>query len=413
MTSLWPSPAMRDAARRADTGTVIKLARKARGLTQGDLGAACGYSQSVVSRMERGQRHAYDIRLLQRVSDVLGIPPQLLGLANPTDGIGEPPVNRRDFLAVTGAATVAALLPGLPAIADPTTEGLRLVTAAQRRLDSRMSSRELAEPVRSHLRLTGRAVQTAPNLEARAELAAALSEVAGFAGWLYWDMYDLGTARQHYDLAIASARESGDRLLVAYMTGSLAAFTAHLGDGLESLGLVASARQQLGPERPAIADAWLGVVAALAHAAGQDERSALAALDHATAAAERVPTEEPPPWPWVFAFDTSKVAGYRLACAVRLGRPAMALAAAQQAAPQLTGTTKQVALWRLDHAAAHLQAGDLDRAFTIASDVLEATRDQPSTRVLEQARALRRRCNDHAPTPAALAFDEHLQALGA
>lgn len=244
-------------------------------------------------------------------------------------------------------------------------------------------------------------------------MAAAMSEAAGFAGWLHWDMYDLGSARRHYDMSIASAHESRNPLLIAYMTGSLAAFSAHLGDGPESLALVGTARQQLGPDRPAIADAWLGSISALAHAAAGDERSTKAALDHALTAAERVPTEEPPPWPWVFSFDTTKVAAYRLACAVRLGRPDMAFDAAERARPLLIGTTKQIALWRLDHATAYLQAGDVDAAFSIAAEVLDATKAHRSTRVIERARALRRGYAGQASSAATRVFDEHIRALGA
>ena len=410
MTMQWSSPGIVAAARNGEVGTVIRLARKAQGLTQAELGATCGYSQSVVSRIERGQRHAYDIRVLQQIADTLGVPRQLLGLAGET-GEPEPPVNRRDFLAGVGAAAASTFLPPL-AFADPTADAVRTITAAQRRLDATLPSRHLAESVRSHLRLADRAVKTAPQVEARTSMAAALSEIAGFAGWLHWDMYDLGSARRHYDLAITSAREAGDPLLTAYMTGSLAAFAAHLGDGSEALGLVASARQHTGAERPAIADAWLCAVAALAHAIAGDERSTLAALDHSQAAAERVPTEEPPPWPWVFTFDPAKVAAHRLACAVRLGRPAMAFGAAQDAGPLLAGSTKQAALWRLDHATAHLQNGDVDEAFTIAASVLDATKDQQSARVVERARALRRGYADQRPSAAALAFDDHVRAVG-
>jgi transcriptional regulator with XRE-family HTH domain len=305
MAGFWSSPAIVHAVRAGELGTVIRLARKAHGLTQADLGAACGYSQSVVSRIERGQRHAYDVRFLHRIAGVLGVPPQFLGLAERAAERPASSANHRDLFTATGVATASVLLPPLPHVTDPTADALRLVTAAQRRLDARMPSRDLAESVRSHLRLTVRALRAAPDAGTRAELAAALSEITVLAGWLHWDMYDLGSARRHFDMAISSARESGDRLLAAYTTGYLAAFSTHHGDGDQSLGLVASARQQLGADRPAIADAWLGGIAAQGHAAAGDERSTLAALDHAVAAAERVPAQEPPPWPWVSTVDTT------------------------------------------------------------------------------------------------------------
>jgi hypothetical protein len=52
-----------------------------------------------------------------------------------------------------------------------------------------------------------------------ADVAAAVSEAAGFAAWLHADMHDVGTARSYYRLAIERARLSGQRLLAGYMLG--------------------------------------------------------------------------------------------------------------------------------------------------------------------------------------------------
>ncbi|HET6952076.1 MAG TPA: helix-turn-helix transcriptional regulator [Acidimicrobiales bacterium] len=402
-----------NAAIKGDTGAVIRLAREAQGRSQADLGAACGYSQPVVSRIERGQRHAYDIRILRRFAQVLDIPPQLLGLSGPLDGVTEPPMNRRDFLAGTAGVVASTLLPAIPAPSTETVaDALRLVTATQRRLDGTMPSRDLAEPVLAHLRMTGRAVTTAADLDTRTDLAAALSEIAGFAGWLHWDMYDLGSARRYYDVAITSAHNAHDRLLGAYMTGSLAAFAAELGDTPEALTLLAAAHQQLGTNPPAIAIAWLSAVGALAHASAHDERAALAALEHSQAAVEQQAGESPP-WPWVFAFDSARVAAYRLASTVRLGQTDTAVRAAYDAGPLLAAPTRQAALWRLDHADAHLQAGEVDYAFTIATDVLDTSPAQHSARIVNRARALRRGYAGHNPPSAVRRFDERISAASA
>jgi len=40
-----------------------------------------------------------------------------------------------------------------------------------------------------------------------------VSEAAGFAGWLYADMHDIGTARSYYRLAIDRARIAKQDLL--------------------------------------------------------------------------------------------------------------------------------------------------------------------------------------------------------
>jgi hypothetical protein len=224
-------------------------------------------------------------------------------------------------------------------------------------------------------------------------------------------MYDLGSARHHYGLAMTAAHKAGDPVLAAYMTGSLATFTAELGDGTESLALVAAARRQLGLGAPPIADAWLWAVAALAHAAAHDSRSTFAALDHCMTAIDRAPTGDAPPWPWVFAFSSAKVATYQLACAVRLGRPDLAFPAAAGSASLLAAPTKQAALWRLDHAEAHLQNDDVDAAFQIAAAVLDGPQARQSTRVIERARHLRRSFTNPRCPPAIRDFDERLRSL--
>jgi transcriptional regulator with XRE-family HTH domain len=121
-----------------DAGAIVRAARLAAGLTLADLGRRCGYSASQVSRYERGIQPLTDITLLRRFSQVLAIPPQVLGLiqpvgsradrhaVDPKDGDprvawprvsrepqwedGEDPVRRRELLAgAAGLAGAAAL----------------------------------------------------------------------------------------------------------------------------------------------------------------------------------------------------------------------------------------------------------------------------------------------------------------
>jgi hypothetical protein len=58
-------------------------------------------------------------------------------------------------------------------------------------------SRDLVEAVLAHLRMTGRTAAAVDDLSDRTGLTAAVSEIAGFAGWLHWDMYDLGSERRY------------------------------------------------------------------------------------------------------------------------------------------------------------------------------------------------------------------------
>src|SRR3954451_3311027 len=93
----WESPAVLTAVQNGEAGTVIRLARRAKGATQRQTGDACGYSQSEISRIENGRARVDDIRILERLAGRLDNPPQLLGLA-PFDIDPHWPERRRDFL---------------------------------------------------------------------------------------------------------------------------------------------------------------------------------------------------------------------------------------------------------------------------------------------------------------------------
>ena len=96
----------------ANPGSIIRLARVARGETQTQTGDACGFSQSQISRIESGKAHSYDIRHLSRLARYLDIPPPLLGLAPTGVDPSEPSVNRREFVTHAAAAVAGIALPG-------------------------------------------------------------------------------------------------------------------------------------------------------------------------------------------------------------------------------------------------------------------------------------------------------------
>jgi len=243
--------------------------------------------------------------------------------------------------------------------------------------------------------------------EFRKDLAAAVSEAAGLAGWLHWDMHDIGSARTHYGTAIKAARASGNATLHAYMLGNLASLTVDRGDTAEGLALLRHAGRRLGPERPATAIAWLSALEAVAHANGRNEAATWDALDRSTAAVEEVPRGDPPPWPWVFRFDHAKVAAHRLVCAVRLGRPKLATVVAGEV--DESGHRKQRALLRLDLGSAYLQLRQFDEAFRLAMLAVDDGIGTQSGRVLERAREFRRGYPGE-PTGVVREFDDRLRA---
>ncbi len=354
---------------------------------------------------------------LRRLGSELDIPLVMLGLAeNSSRGKrhSEPPVKRRELLFSTAAAVLAgASLPGTVLADDEAAATVHAITTAHRRLDGITPSCELAEPVRTHLRMALGMQADMWDPLSIAAMAAAVSEAAGLAGWLHWDMHDLGSARRHYRLAVEQAQRSGDDpLLTAYMLGSLASFVVHEGDASEGLTLIKHAAKESGHERPATAEAWLAATEAVAHASTGDATQAWRALDRAEAAVGRVAVEEPP-WPWVFPFDMRKVASHRLTCAVRLRRPDIAHEAAEDLAMVATGHRKQGALVLLDLASAHVQAREVEEALRVAAVAVDLAATTQSERVLNRAREFRRTVPATAPQGSLRDLDERLRTLSA
>lgn len=415
----WSAQAIRDASRRGDFGRVVSLTRRAAGVSQRQLGDACGISQSAVSRLEGRGTASYDMTILARAATHLDIPRRLVGLADQTAAHaaenGQHDVHRRNFLAGTAAIAATPALTALrphPTDAGGQAAALRMATTSFRRLDGTTPSRHLSEPVLAHLRLAQTVTGEAETSEQRARLAAVSSEAASLAGWLAWDMNDIGSARTWYGAAIKAARTSGDRLLLAYQLGSLAGFEADTGNGFQALSLAHRARRHLGEEAPAIASAWLSTVEAQAHAASGNAAAADTALIRATHQTDALAGDQEPPWPWVFTFTHSKVAAARLTCGARLGLPRWVATSQDAAAAALTSShEKQRALLTLDLAAAHLTSGRLDGAFALATRALETGLRYRSGRIIERARELRRTYASPTPPKVVRDFDDRLHGI--
>ena len=407
----WSSPAVATALASCDFATLLEEIRRAHGWTQKELALAVGYSQSWVSNVLRRQQ-VLTVDQVREISHRIGVPVHLLRFGDPG---GDDPTKRRDF----GKAMALALVP-LPtraAVDETTAPALTAITGAQRRLDATTSARELSRGVVAHVEMANRLLARAARTPFAADVAAAGSEAAGFAAWLHADMYDIGTARAYYRMAINRARRAGHDLLAGYMLGSLAAFETEGDDPELGLALLAEARDQIGATPHAAPRAWLDAIEALSLAAARrDREDAGHALARAAKTIDKDRRSEPPPWPWVFPFDHAKLAGYRALVAVRLTRPADALAAFAESLSATQPAPKQRALVMLEVAAAACQDGTarrdsdrIDEAFRLGCEALGVGVTYSSERVIERARRFRRDYVGHA-TSYVREFDDQLRA---
>lgn len=377
-----------------DIAAIVEEVRRHRGWSQGELARAVGYSQSWVSRVVNGQQ-SLTVDQVRELAGRLGIPLHLLrfgGAGDPDEG---DPTRRREF---GKAAAVTALALPLSAAAAPAAQAeiheetaptLRAITGGQRRLDAAAPARDLARGAIAHVELAGITLDRAQNTPFAADVAAAASEAAGFAAWLHADMGDAGSARSYYRAAVERARRARSRLLDVYMLGSLAAFEIDADDPALGLALAHEAGRRLGPGAHPTATAWLACVRAQGHAAlGRG-----AEADREIALAERCVERSDnahPPWPWVFAFDTPKVAGYRALVNVRLKRPGQARAAFAEAFAGTRPGAKQGAVLQVEMARAHAHAGDADEAFRLAGEALSTGTRLRSERVVDRVRRFRK-----------------------
>jgi len=385
--------------------------RQRRNWTQAELAEAVGYSQSWVSKVLR-RRQALTLDQAREIARRLGIPVHLLRFGSLG---GEVPTKRRDF----GKAIALALVPWpAPAGADQSTAPtLNAITNAQRRLDASTPARELARGVVPHVEMANRMLGRARGPRVAADVAAALSEAAGLAGWLHTDMCDHGTARHYYRLAVDAARHAGHDLLAGYMLGSLAAFEIDTGDHVGGLRLIARAREQMAGENHPTPRAWLAAIEALGHASERGgAHAADDAVERAGVAVEADLGMTEPPWPWIFPFDQAKLAGYRALVCVRLGRPGDALAAFADSLVAPQPAPKQRAVIMLEVATAACEEGvrekdtaRIDEAFGLATEALTLGEQYDSGRVMQRSRMFRR---DYAGpiTSSVRAFDRRVNA---
>jgi hypothetical protein len=318
---------------------------------------------------------------------------------------GEEPTNRRQLLGGGLATAALAVLPGPNQVAvrpdeDDTHLALTLIPRAYRRIEAQTRSDHLVRPVSAHLRLLRHLASTTPGPGhvGRVRLLAALSETAGLAAWLYTDLDERAAARRHYQIAVAAAERTEQPLLAAYMQGSYGQFATSAGDARQGLSLIAAARKRAA-SWPPIADVWFDVLSAGA-LAGTGDLTALALVDRAEARLARVAAQEPV-WPWVYAFDEIKLAGYRAEIATRLDRWDIA-EQAYRVADRVSRAPKQAALAGAQRATALAATGDVERACSLAATALDTATRLGSHRGVHAVARFRALLPEHATHAAAL-----------
>jgi transcriptional regulator with XRE-family HTH domain len=331
------SDAILAAAHAGNVGDVVRLSRRARGLSQQDLGKRCKLSQPTLSRIERS-KDVRDVATLRILVRELDIPPTLVGLADqpagfappkrisdpaPLAGMVIPPparnesgeqedpedVQRREFIA-TATAAVGLPLCGLLSPPDTTSprthavatpryvgrgdcEAVREMTSLFSRADQRLGGGHARTAVAHYLGtdITNYLHGSYVDDHVRREMFAAVSELAYLAGWMAFDDSDHRVAQHRFSGALQLATEAEDQSLRGHILRAMAHQALDLGYRQQGLDLAAASveRDTLTAACPR-ERALIGVVHARALAATGQQKAAAVALrkaeDHLAAAAE-------------------------------------------------------------------------------------------------------------------------------
>lgn len=237
---VWNDREMRDALARRDVSEIYKQLRR-RGVSQRQIAASTGQSQSEVSEILKGRQvMAYDV--LARIADGLGIPRGYMGLAydgatamrvagatNALDAEEDESVKRRKFLSHAAQVTMGAAvfgeasswLPASAATPAPARIGMtdvqqiQAATKALRDLDYRYGGGTCRDAVVAQLSWAQQLLDATSTDVVRRQLFVALADMHSLAGWTSFDVGLLDPARGHFGKALEFAKQAEDHGLLA------------------------------------------------------------------------------------------------------------------------------------------------------------------------------------------------------
>jgi transcriptional regulator with XRE-family HTH domain len=313
---------MRDALSNRDVSQIYRLLRR-RGVSQRQIAALTGQSQSEVSEILKGRQvMAYDV--LARIADGLSIPRGYMGLAydeatavrvatSEADPQAEEDesVKRRRFLAHAAAVTMGAAVMGKDSaswVAHPAqapapgrigmtdVRQVEAATRALRALDYQYGGGFCRDAVVAQLSWGQQLLDANAADQVRERLYVALADLHNLAGWTSFDSGLIDASRNHFAHALELARAGHNDPLVAnvlYRMGRVYLHQNAPNDALKLFQLGQIAAQESGSE---LAVAVLCANEAWAYAALKNERQAMKLINRTKDEFARADHTNPDSW---------------------------------------------------------------------------------------------------------------------
>ncbi len=192
------------------TGAEVKALRDACRLTQSELAELLRCGQRTVSFWESRLHRQVSVGFQARLDSVLedadhGAQQRFRAL------IGDLDVNRRDFIATTGAVVGAATLSasGSPTVTPDAIGHLRSTLHSAQLLDDQLGSDAARSIIEAQAQTCAALLRECP-ATLRPALQSLTGEATASSAWAAWDQGDLGRADQLFRIAYQHAEESGD-----------------------------------------------------------------------------------------------------------------------------------------------------------------------------------------------------------
>jgi hypothetical protein len=408
----WVSDRMRAALASRHLGKVIYSFRTDpwhRGaISQAVVAGWAGVSQVSVSRIESGPP-LLDLGRLAHWARVLRVPARLLwfeldipAAADGSPGEGKPghsvavldevsSSRRRDFVASGGLAAASGIMAG--SMLESLERELDLVhialdrgTASEERIAYLESAAEdlgiqialpgqpvapaaLVKPTFTALRSVRVLLEQRQPTGQQVRLVRVTAMVSQVVGEIWFSANQFGKARDWYLAADKAASDAGDRYLQDIALGGQAYLPLYSDDPRGVLTLVGSRLE--GRPTPSAATAWLWGLKARAHATLSEPDEFARSIGSARQALANSRPELVRPG--IFSILPAKLDFYEATGAVALGKPTIALSAADRALLSDLTTTNRT-LTRLARASALAQSSEVDEACQVATaTLLDAT----------------------------------------
>jgi transcriptional regulator with XRE-family HTH domain len=292
--------------------------------------------------------------------------------------------------------------------------GARLADVVQervdvlRRMDDFVGGGDLHDLVRSELRATVDIVHDAAYTEdVGRTLLAAVGEMCQLAGWVASDAGLHGLAERYYLGGVTAAHAAQDPASAANLLSSLSYQVANVGSPQKAVLLASSALSGLDAKASASTRALLLERVAWANArlgGGQTAERTLAEVERIFA---RQNTDDDPSWTyWLNQTEIDLMAGR---CLTELKHPAPAIRLLSRAIDEYDDShARELSLYLSWLAEAHIYAGAIDEAASIAGRALELAAGSSSARSLARIRVLHDLLSPHRAVAAVAEFEDQL-----